>query len=193
MSDLPFRRQLVFGAGLIVLLLAVGFLLVARDQQRLNMPTEPALEVNQSLPFSKNEESETKIVSHSQFQEKKKPQRETRHLQRTASALPDASTIRVESDPNLVEQIVDGLIEISASYNPERLVEIEPYLYCPNSAVRTAAVDAVLNLGSEAGADLLHRASYSMLDSREAKETLEKAAFLRLPSGVLKSRKNPDR
>jgi hypothetical protein len=176
-----------------ILLLAVGFLFVDRDPGSLKIPTEPALEVNQAPPVSQNEESETKIVSHSQLQEKKKPQRETRHLQRTASGLPDASTIRVESDPNVVEQIVDGLIEISASYNAERLVEIEPYLYCPNSAVRTAAVDAVLNLGSEAGADLLHKASQSMLDPREAKETLEKAAFLRLPSGVLKSRKNPGR
>ena len=96
-------------------------------------------------------------------------------------AIQNASSPASNINPDQLEKLIDGLREISASYDPRRLGEIESYLYSSNPAIRSAAVEAVFNLGDKSGAELLHRASRSMLDPKEETETLEKAAFLRLP------------
>jgi hypothetical protein len=92
-----------------------------------------------------------------------------------------------QSDPRTVSKLIEILRDIASSYDPKKLSEIEIHLYSPNPVIRAEAVNAVLNLGDEAGAELLHRASRSMLDPREELETLEKAAFLRLPSGTFRA------
>jgi hypothetical protein len=92
-------------------------------------------------------------------------------------------------EPEAIARVIDGFQEISASYDPKRLQEIEPYLYSRNLMIRAAAVDAVLNLGDSSGAEILRRAARSMLEPKEELETLEKAALLALPSGTFGTRK----
>jgi hypothetical protein len=89
-------------------------------------------------------------------------------------------------DPS-VRKLVVSLQEMASSFDPKTLPGIEVHLYSPNPLIRAEAVNAVLNMGDAAGAEVLRRASRAMSDPKEELETLEKAAFLRLPSGSLKA------
>ena len=77
------------------------------------------------------------------------------------------------------------------TYDAKSLPKIEPFLYSDEPAIREAALNAIVNLGDEAGAEILRRAARSMVDPKEELEALEKAAFLRLPPVKFEFRKKP--
>ena len=88
-----------------------------------------------------------------------------------------------------VEKTLSDLEEIGASYNVSRVPEIVPYLRSENSEIRAAATDALVTLGHPSGAEAIQQAAKIVTDPREAEAMLQKAAFLRLPSGRLSSGK----
>jgi hypothetical protein len=97
-----------------------------------------------------------------------------------------------ETTPEAIAKIdaaVSTLQELSATYDAKSLPKMEPFLYSDEPAIREAALNAIVNLGDEAGAEILRRAARSMVDPKEELEALEKAAFLRLPPGKFEFRK----
>ena len=106
---------------------------------------------------------------------------------------PSAGTVqKPETTPEAIARIdaaVNTLQELSATYDAKSLPKMEPFLYSDEPAIREAALNAIVNLGDEAGAEILRRAARSMVDPKEELDALEKAAFLRLPPGKIEFRK----
>jgi len=183
------RFVLLCGAAVSLLVAIAGYFTGGESASTLSAATSPpTLESgNIELPASNNA-GEKIAASASLHREKYESGATASFAEPSVSGLEEQASQR---DQRAVSKIVETLREVAASYDPKRLSELDTHLYSSNPVIRAEAVDAVLNLGDASGAEMLRRASRSMLDPKEELETLGKAAFLRLPSGSLKAASVP--
>jgi hypothetical protein len=88
------------------------------------------------------------------------------------------------------EAAKDFLHEASTSYDAARLPDIGNYLTHPDPEVRTAAREAIIQLGATEGVALLKAAADKAANTEEATELRKAADFLALPSWTEQRRKN---
>ena len=80
------------------------------------------------------------------------------------------------------ETILSNLVQYSSSYQATALPLIAPYLSSSDPEIEEAAVNAIVVIGSPAGAPLLRQAAGAMKDPHDAAALLDKADYLELPS-----------
>jgi hypothetical protein len=103
-------------------------------------------------------------------------------LATTAPAPPAAPAPAATTEtPATRETILATLETAYTSYRPESLPAIAPYLQHRDREIRSAAREAVVQLGAPEGATLLRQSSLRLQDPREAAEFLDAADFLELP------------
>lgn len=102
----------------------------------------------------------------------------------TRAASPSRGEQESASDdgtPTGKEKSLEKIHEAMVTYSEEGLPVIKPYLSHPDSEVRVAAIDAVINLAVPAGADVLRQASKTARNSEEQIKMIQGADFLELP------------
>jgi hypothetical protein len=92
-----------------------------------------------------------------------------------------ADTVNSEPARLAVLEMIDGA---TTTYSVEGLAVLGPMLRHPDSQIREAAIEGMVQLGETSGSKTLREAARRTSDPRQAARMLEAADFLELPEFV---------
>jgi HEAT repeat protein len=85
------------------------------------------------------------------------------------------------------EAAIGHLQEVSTTYDPAGLPQIQPYLENPDPDIRAAAVDAMIVLGDSRAGTMLREAAKKLTSFEESKKMEEAARYVELPSADIRN------